>query len=144
MCAFSVVEVAFASAVITGDFHDVMDEFHMGNVVVGDIVVEAPDTPDDETLTVLRGTVAVVLNGSDSDVAFDAAGVTATAKGANVVVADTTFCWPSGPFMISSLLRLAGIPCFWKEFRSIVHQSWKHLWIHACTRDIYKSSIYLC
>ncbi|KIP05138.1 hypothetical protein PHLGIDRAFT_92536 [Phlebiopsis gigantea 11061_1 CR5-6] len=34
VCAFSVVEVAFASAVITGDFHDVMDEFHMGNVVV--------------------------------------------------------------------------------------------------------------
>lgn len=34
VCAFSVVEVAFASAVITGDFRDVMDEFHMGNVVV--------------------------------------------------------------------------------------------------------------
>lgn len=34
VCAFSVVEVAFASAVITGDFKDVMAEFHMGNVVV--------------------------------------------------------------------------------------------------------------
>ena len=34
MCAFSVVEVAFASAVITGDFKDVMQEFHVGDVVV--------------------------------------------------------------------------------------------------------------
>ena len=34
ICAFSVVEVAFASAVITGDFKDVMEEFHMGDVVV--------------------------------------------------------------------------------------------------------------
>ena len=33
VCAFAVVEVAFASAVITGDFEDVMSEFHVGNVV---------------------------------------------------------------------------------------------------------------
>lgn len=34
MCAFAVVEVAFASAVITGDFEDVEAEFHVGQVVV--------------------------------------------------------------------------------------------------------------
>lgn len=34
VCAFSVVEVAFASAVVTGDFKDIMAEFHKGNVVV--------------------------------------------------------------------------------------------------------------
>jgi hypothetical protein len=33
VCAFSVVEVAFASAVVTGDFRDVMSEFHVGDVV---------------------------------------------------------------------------------------------------------------
>ncbi len=33
VCAFSDVEVAFASAVITGDFEDVEKEFHVGNVV---------------------------------------------------------------------------------------------------------------
>ncbi len=34
VCAWSVVEVAFASAVVTGDFKDIMSEFHMGEVVV--------------------------------------------------------------------------------------------------------------
>ncbi|KAI0761141.1 MFS general substrate transporter [Irpex lacteus] len=33
VCAFSVVEVAFASAVVTGDFRDIEHEFHVGNVV---------------------------------------------------------------------------------------------------------------
>ena len=33
VCAFSVVEVAFASAVITGDFEGVEAEFHVGEVV---------------------------------------------------------------------------------------------------------------
>ena len=33
VCAFSVVEVAFASAVVTGDFKDIMAEFHVGDVV---------------------------------------------------------------------------------------------------------------
>ncbi|EKM53821.1 uncharacterized protein PHACADRAFT_211461 [Phanerochaete carnosa HHB-10118-sp] len=34
VCAFSVVEVAFASAVVTGDFDGLMEEFHKGDVVV--------------------------------------------------------------------------------------------------------------
>ena len=33
MCAFAVVEVAFASAVVTGDFEDIEAEFHVGEVV---------------------------------------------------------------------------------------------------------------
>ncbi|KZT66127.1 MFS general substrate transporter [Daedalea quercina L-15889] len=34
VCAIAVVAVAFASAVVTGDFGDVQDEFHVGEVVV--------------------------------------------------------------------------------------------------------------
>lgn len=34
VCAFSVVEVAFASAVVTGDFDDLMAEFQVGDVVI--------------------------------------------------------------------------------------------------------------
>jgi hypothetical protein len=33
VCAMSVVEVAFASAVVTGDFEDIQAEFHVGDVV---------------------------------------------------------------------------------------------------------------
>lgn len=34
VCAMSVIEVAFASAVVTGDFKDLMAEFHVGEVVI--------------------------------------------------------------------------------------------------------------
>ncbi|EIN07314.1 MFS general substrate transporter [Punctularia strigosozonata HHB-11173 SS5] len=34
VAAMSVVSVAFASAVVTGDFHDIEEEFHVGEVVV--------------------------------------------------------------------------------------------------------------
>ncbi|GJE87102.1 MFS general substrate transporter [Phanerochaete sordida] len=34
ICAMSVVEVAFASSVVTGDFDGLMEEFHMGLVVI--------------------------------------------------------------------------------------------------------------
>lgn len=34
ICAMSVVEVAFASAVVTGDFEDLQEQFHVGNVVI--------------------------------------------------------------------------------------------------------------
>ena len=33
MSAFAVVEVAFASALVTGDFEDIEKEFHVGEVV---------------------------------------------------------------------------------------------------------------
>lgn len=33
VCAIAVVQVAFASAVVTGDFKDIESEFHVGEVV---------------------------------------------------------------------------------------------------------------
>ena len=33
VAAFAVVQVAFASAVVTGDFKDIEEEFHVGEVV---------------------------------------------------------------------------------------------------------------
>jgi hypothetical protein len=78
----------------------------IGSVVVGEMVLVAPvplPTPD-ERLTVERGTVAVVLRGSEFDVAPEA-GVTTTANGARDVVTVSVVCsFPSAgpPATISS------------------------------------------